>query len=340
MTTAASNLLRLLAPVALLLAPLAGVVAQSSGFTASAEGWIGVTLPFPAPGAPPVELGTPIQAPWFASGGNPGGCLRMVDPDGSQPVGHVQYWKAPAGQLGDRSACLGGTLRYDVRLQTALPNFAQEDVLLTGNGLTLAWFANVTPTPHVWTTFSVPLQAGPWRVGTRTGPVASAAQVATVLSSLSSMYLRGEFQNGVDTMLLDNVALAPAASVLSFGSACQGTAPQLQLTATSLPVLGASYDLLATPPATATLGLFVHATTPIPGGVDLTFLGMNGCSLYVDLEVMNTVAIVAGTFTQSVPVPNDLGLIGVHIYSQAAALAPLNAFGLVTSAALDATLAP
>ena len=316
----------------------AGLTAQTSSFASSAEGWIGVTLPFPAPGAPPVELGSPISSPWLPTGGNPGGRLYMADPDGSQSTGNVQYWKAPPSYLGDKSAWLGGQLRYDVRVQTALGSFAQEDVLLTGNGVTLAWFANVNPSSNVWTTFTVPLQASAWRVGTRTGPVATPAQLAAVLSSLTSVYLRAEFQNGVDLLDLDNVAFTTTAAVTPFGSGCAGPTTTLALAATSQPVLGSTYTMQATTPVAASLGLFLHATTAIPGGVDLTFLGLLGCTLYVNLEVLSPAAIVAGSFTNALPLPTDTAFLGLHLYSQAALLAPLNPFGMVTSNALDATL--
>lgn len=329
---------RLAALFASLFVASAVATAQTSSFGTTAEGWVGVTLPFPAPGAPPTELGSTITAPWNATGGNPGGCLRVVDPDGSQPIGHVQYWKAPPSYLGDKSAWLGGQLRYDVKVQTALGNFAQEDVLLTGNGITLAWFANQNPSSNVWTTFTVPLQAAAWRVGTRTGPVATPAELASVLSSLSSVYLRGEFQNGVDILFLDNVEFSAPATVTPFGSGCAGSPTALVLTASSLPVLGTTYTQQASTPLAASLGLFLHATTAIPGGVDLTFLGLDGCTLYVNLEVLSPAAVAAGSFTAALPLPNDTAFLGLHLYSQAALLAPLNPFGMVTSNALDATL--
>lgn len=340
-----TSLARLPRLVALLVASLAsqfvasaGLTAQSSSFGTSADGWVGVTLPFPAPGAPPTELGAQIAAPWNATGGNPGGCLRVVDPDGSLPVANVQYWKAPAAYLGDKSSWLGGQLRYDVKVQTSFGNFAQEDVLLTGNGITLAWFANVAPSPNVWTTFAVPLQASSWRIGTRTGPIATPAQFAAVLASLSSVYLRAEFQNGVDILFLDNVAFTNPAAVAPFGSGCAGSPTALTLAATSLPVLGTSYTVQATTPVAASLGLFLHATTAIPAGVDLTVLGLDGCMLYVNLEVLHAAVVTAGSFAESLPLPNDPMFLGLHLYTQAALLAPLNPFGMVTSNALDATL--
>lgn len=330
--------LRALSFVALLAAFPAAVAAQTTTFEGTSDGWFGVTLPYPAPGNPPTELATTTVITLQAAGGNPDGYLRMVDPDGSLPVGHTQYWKAPPSFLGDRSAWLGGVLRYDVRVFTTLGTFTQEDVLLTGNGLTLAWTAGAAPSPNVWTTFAVPLQAGSWRVGTRTGPFASQAQLASVLASVTSLYLRGEFQNGPDTMGLDNVAYGPAAVVQSFGTPCGDPAAAVQLVATSPPRLGQLYDLQATGPAGALLGVFVHATTAFPGGIDLGSVGMPTCRQYVDLEIVTFAPIAGGLTVQSIPLPNRLDLAGLHLYSQAAAVAPVNAYGLAVSAGLDAQL--
>jgi len=316
----------------------AALVAQTSTFEGSSDGWFGVTLPYPAPGNPPTELATTALPTLQTTGGNPDGYLRMVDPDGTQPVGHTQYWKAPLSCLGDRSAWLGGVLRYDVRVFTTLGSFAQEDVLLTGNGLTLAWFANTSPTPNVWTTFAVTLQAGTWRVGTRTGPFATQSQLASVLASVTSLYLRGEFQNGPDTMGLDNVAFGPAAAVQAFGAPCADPAAAVLLVATSPPRLGQLYDLRASVPPGASLGVFVHATTAFPSGLDLSGLGMPGCQQYVELELVTFVPIAGGQALQSIPLPNRLDLAGLHLYSQAAAVAPVNAYGLAVSAGLDAQL--
>lgn len=330
--------LRALSFVTLLAAFPAALAAQTTTFEGSSDGWLGVTLPFPTPSNPPTELATTTVTTLQATGGNPDGYLRMADPDGSLPVGNTQYWKAPPSFLGDRSASLGGVLRYDVRVFTSLGTFTQEDVLMTGNGLTLAWTAGATPSPNAWRTFAVPLQAGSWRVGTRTGPFASQAQVAAVLASVTSLYLRGEFQNGPDTMGLDNVAFVPTAVAQSFGAPCTDPAAAVQLVATSPPRLGQLYDLQATGPASASLGVFVHSTTAFPGGIDLGGVGLPGCQQYVELEIVTFAPIAGGIALQSIPLPNRLDLVGLHLYSQAAAVAPVNAYGLAVSAGLDAQL--
>src|SRR5262249_7306754 len=135
-----------------------------------------------------------------------GASLSMVDPDGSLAVGNTQYWMAPAKFLGNQSAAYGGSLSFDLT-QTPINNpFSQEDVILVGGGMTL-----VDNTPNIpgstWTSYHVSLLETGWKLNNHAGPAATQAQMMTVLSSLTALYIRGEYQLGPDTEGLDNVVL-------------------------------------------------------------------------------------------------------------------------------------
>ncbi|HTE07095.1 MAG TPA: laminin B domain-containing protein [Planctomycetota bacterium] len=220
-----------LASASLLAAPAAAqfadVALAQSTFAAGTEGWLSVTLPFPS-AVPPTILGS-FTPTWVAS---LGGYIRLEDPDGSQPTGMTQYWKAPAAFLGAKSAAYGGSLQFDLANSGGTGLFTQEDLILQGAGLTLVHALGGTPVP-AFTHFSIPMSETGWKVGGLAGPAATAAQMQSVLAGLDVLFLRGEYRNAVDTQFLDNVTLAagPAAggpwTTLGFGLAGISGIPSL-----------------------------------------------------------------------------------------------------------------
>lgn len=175
---------------------LASVSAQAvvSTFDAGAEGWT-------AQG----DVEHPIE--WSATGGNPGGHVVIDD----RTVGGVTYYVAPASFLGNRLGALESNLRFDLmQVYPGSPNqFNTTDVILQGGGLTLAYDTPVNPANGGWTSYAVPLSAAGWKVNALDGAPATDGQFATVLSSLTALKIRAEFQTGSDFGHMDNVALVP-----------------------------------------------------------------------------------------------------------------------------------
>lgn len=183
----------LLAAVALALAaPLAH--SASSRFDAGTEGWTAIG-----------DFAAPLS--WSATGGNPGGHVFIPD----QVIGGVTYFVAPSAFLGDQSAAFGTLLRFDLRqdFPGAANPFDERDVVLTGGGLTLVYDTSPNPPNGGWASYAVPLSAGGWRVGTLSGALATDGQMVSVLSGLTQLLIRAEFQTGSDTGRLDNVSLVP-----------------------------------------------------------------------------------------------------------------------------------
>lgn len=90
-------------------------------------------------------------------------------------------------------------------------------------------------------------------------------------------------------------------------------------------------------PVSSQFGLFVLSGTQ--ANDDLTALGAPGCRGYVPLDV-TYFAIVngAGRFEQPLFIPPVPAFVGVTLFSQAAAFAPLNAFGVISSNGLSWTI--
>jgi hypothetical protein len=124
---------------------------------------------------------------------------------------------------------------------------------------------------------------------------------------------------------------ATAASATPYGSGCDG----LALAATGLPLIGnGSFALaLSNVPAVSPVGLFAFGSVALNPGIDLTALGMPGCSSYTSLDIgLLTGGLVAsGVSTFALPLPNDPALAGVTLASQGASFSATTALGLATS---------
>lgn len=136
-------------------------------------------------------------------GGNPAGHLQATD----DVTGGTWYWEAPERYLGNQSRSYGKSLRFDLK-QSILDNqFEESDVILEGDGLTLAFKLNAHP-GVTWTSYQVMLSdSAGWKLNSLSGETASAAQIQQVLNNLSKLWIRGEYVEGADTGGLDNVIL-------------------------------------------------------------------------------------------------------------------------------------
>ena len=103
--------------------------------------------------------------------------------------------------------------------------------------------------------------------------------------------------------------------------------------ASTLPHIGSTVTLTTTQfPATATLGVQILSTVILNPGTDLTSIGMPGCLLSVNLDVLSLLVAIGGQATSPLTVPNNPTLIGTQIGAQSAAFyGEANAFGMVTS---------
>jgi len=180
--------------IASLAAATIPALAATSSFDAGAEGW---TAQGDAQGA--------IQ--WSGIGGNPGGHVRIDD----QTVGGVTYFVAPVAFLGNFSGALGTNLTFDLKqvYPGGANQFESPDVILQGNGLTIAFNTSVNPGNGAWTSYSVPLSAPGWTLNSLSGAPVTAGQFASVMSNVAALKVRAEYQTGADVGYLDNVSMVP-----------------------------------------------------------------------------------------------------------------------------------
>ncbi|MGZ5896991.1 MAG: laminin B domain-containing protein, partial [Xanthobacteraceae bacterium] len=77
---------------------------------------------------------------------------------------------------------------------------------LQGNGLRLV-HQHANPANGAWTSYSALLTGSSWHVDSASGALATDGQLQSVLSDLTTLLIRAEYQTGADTDGLDNVAL-------------------------------------------------------------------------------------------------------------------------------------
>ncbi|MEP6715999.1 MAG: laminin B domain-containing protein [Terriglobia bacterium] len=191
----------------------AGVI---SNFTTDNQGWTSVT--FANVSSQPDFGSVPASSAvtWNAAGGNPGGYISKQDPDGNW-----QYFSAPAAFLGNQSSALGGSFLFD---EILINNFGQPNLnpqgplaALSNGTVTLVYGGNggtAAISGTNWNSFSLALNAASWKVSTPNGAQATAAQISSVLSNLTGVYILSDFWTGSgasgEILGIDNVNLTSA----------------------------------------------------------------------------------------------------------------------------------
>lgn len=121
---------------------------------------------------------------------------------------------------------------------------------------------------------------------------------------------------------------SPVATYTPFGSGCLGTlgAPLLRAANGSRPGLGLNFaqEILNVPSniAIASLGFSNGASGGLPLPLDLTAIGMNGCTMWVDPAISTFLFTASTTASMSYSIPSDPYLFGLPIYTQGWAYDP------------------
>ncbi len=123
------------------------------------------------------------------------------------------FFIAPREFHGDRSSAYGKKLTFDLRVFVEESEMYGEFVVLSGGDKHLLVYGrllDLPPPASTWTSYSISLDTSAgWRVTTDFSITdeASAADIREVLSSLSSLRIRGQFDAGPGSGELDNVVL-------------------------------------------------------------------------------------------------------------------------------------
>ncbi|MFO1385974.1 MAG: laminin B domain-containing protein [Chitinivorax sp.] len=177
--------------------------AVSTQFDTTSEGWQVVDFNNPNLSLTPQASYTPN---WLASGGAAGAYIDFHDPSSGS-----FYFSASTAYLGDLSSYFGGRLSYAQQVFAGGGSEWRDnpDLILIGNGQAYV-YQHATNPGSSWQQFAVTLDGAGWHRGTLSGATVGASEFQTALGSVSALYVRGEYINGVfETTGLDNVALNP-----------------------------------------------------------------------------------------------------------------------------------
>ena len=190
-------------------------ILASSLFSSGAEGWRSFSLADTVNPDFRRALGGESAVVFDGSNGNIAGSIERTDPDFGW-----QYFVAPAAFLGDQSAALGGTLRFQQQRRDPLVLtlvVPKPPLLGISDGTTVLVYANAAAAPvtNRWTDYLVSFapDAQGWFVDSLSGLAADSGQLATVLGNLSKLWIVGEWFAGAitddqpETIALDNVIL-------------------------------------------------------------------------------------------------------------------------------------
>lgn len=187
----------------------------SATFDSGPSGWSSLSFLADPNDDHPIFSSTVSAYPvtWTATGGDPGGAINLADQDSGW-----QYFVASSAFLGNQSAAEGGTLSFDLLRTDTNSSFPPQSgpPLAITNGTLVLVFApsSVTfPTTAGWTDYSFALSAsaGDIFVTSPTGAHATQAQINSVLSDLTGLYILSDWYTGIgDSYNLDNVVLSSA----------------------------------------------------------------------------------------------------------------------------------
>ena len=138
------------------------------------------------------------SATWEPSGGNPDGCVSVVD----LATGDQNKAAAPPKFLGDWSAMgAADTLSYELHLETNSPTFPPPWMfrIVGPGGEARGIVPGVVPPRNQWVKFQVSLDSADWDLQSGTW--------SELLAEVTSLEVYAEFANGPETVRIDNVRL-------------------------------------------------------------------------------------------------------------------------------------
>lgn len=289
-------------------------------FDTNAQGWrYAGGGDYNPPGGPSAAAG---DCPWDLRG-NPGGALALADNQ------YMTFASAPAAFLGNQSDMIGNALVYDILVRyTDSANYVSAGI--SGGGLVLAYI-DTFPAVGQWVTRTLWFEASHWRVGTTSGPVATDAQLRTVMSNLDGLFLLAEWHTGGDDTSIDNVRPLSSATIqgvvdLDMYDLDEGEIVRLEFMApgSSTPIASGDVTLnaagaftMASPVAAGTYDVYAqgrHWLRQRVPGVSVTASGASGLAFTLingDCDGSNRVdlddfLLLASTY-ESAPLIDDRG---------------------------------
>jgi hypothetical protein len=141
-------------------------------------------------------------------------------------------------------------------------------------------------------------------------------------------------------------AYAPGATYCYFGQGCAGSNGIPELTSSSVPTIGSLFSVnVVNLPLAGGLAVMVIGFSDVSWGaislpIDLTPVGMTGCTSYVSVDITDPLPHTSGVAQWVLSIPPNPAIAGVEFFNQALSFDPAagNPFGAVVSNAAKATV--
>ncbi len=174
-----------------------------STFDLGTEGWDSLAL----------TPGEVSDLSWHSSGGHPGGHVGATDL-GNTPGGALWTFQSPGTWSGDFTRYIGGTVRFDLKIQEAgnLSYNASRlilalDLLDSADQNFLGWFSSDNQPPvNEWVHYRTRISSSNFQV---MGDDVAGMSFEESIRNVTGVYVRGDYLNGVDDQaFLDNVSIS------------------------------------------------------------------------------------------------------------------------------------
>lgn len=178
-----------------------GATVASSTFDSGLDGW---------------EPTAPSETSWVATGGNPGGYVRVNDNSGSS--GQIT---APQRFLGDWSLLDGsGSITFDHQLFStgAIDRIVDYEINISGTGGSAKWTSPGPSDATDWLSFTALIDESSWDVtGSWSSLIASVTELRIRIEMVDNGFSSNRDMAGVDNISLNSVPLPPSLFLLASG---------------------------------------------------------------------------------------------------------------------------
>ncbi|MCC6785630.1 MAG: hypothetical protein IT457_22455 [Planctomycetes bacterium] len=161
------------------------------------------------------------------------------------------------------------------------------------------------------------------------------------IDAAGRLYVCDQIYASNSDRILVSSPVCPEDLYADIGTGCSGAGPflpDIEAAPASIPQAGTTFqaDLTGMPSSGGAFAVLLGFRTDVWGSFvlpqDLGIVAMPGCTLYQDVALATGGTQLGGSASYSLPLPGDVGMLGLRFYNQVVVVDPAaNAFGLTVS---------